>query len=695
MLLVNQVFQQEDKWYRLLWSDTANAFWIDIYEKTAWPEIIQVHQLDEMIKNGALKLVVDPFLDVILREVKVDSIEWNKRESGWNILVGELDNLDIYSSSGRASAIKRMMKIHHITHQTAYRLLRRYWQRGMSRNALLPDYVNSGAKGKIRSPKERKLGRPRTVKDGEGCNITNEIERIFRQVIESKLLIEKRPVISDAHVIAIGSLKNIYPHATSYNFPTIEQFRYFFKREYRVIDIIEKQTNAIDYAKDIRPIMGTSTTDSLGPGYRYQIDATIADIYLISESDRSRIVGRPVVYIVIDVFSRMVTGIYVGFEGPSWVSAMMALANTVSDKVEYCRQFDIEISYDEWPVQGLPSVILADKGELNGTKIEVFAEATGMRIENAPARRGDAKGIVERYFRTLQDGFKPYLSGIVEPHMSRKMGGHDYRQDATLTLSEFTKIIIAGVLWHNNFHTLSKYDRSELMPGDIPAVPLMLWNWGLANMTGKLRSISEDVARINLMPHDQATVSDLGICIFGCYYTCTEALKQGWFHRGDGKRPSTLQVAYDPRSADHIYVRPVNDLKTYWICDLADRSRRFRGMTFWDVWLLIKLERKSDANATMNAIVAKGTLLQQINDIAANAQSLKPTNSGLVKKDLGLQIRSNKQAEKNIERQKTAFRPEEQLNDNPADVVHIHGNSEQDYSYPDMTDLLFGDEENE
>ena len=133
----------------------------------------------------------------------------------------------------------------------------------------------------------------------------------------------------------------------------------------------------------------------------------------------------------------------------------------------------------------------------------------------------------------------------------------------------------------------------------------------------------------------------------------------------------------------------------YWICDLADRSRRFRGMTFWDVWLLTKLERKSDANAAMNAIVAKGTLLQQINDIAANAQSLKPTNSGLVKKDLGLQIRSNKQAEKNIERQKTAFRPKEQLNDNPADVVHIHGNSEQDYSYPDMTDLLFGDEENE
>ena len=167
---------------------------------------------------------------------------------------------------------------------------------------------------------------------------------------------------------------------------------------------------------------------------------------------------------VIDVFSRMVVGMYVGFEGPSWVSAMVALANTVADKVEYCRQYGVEIDASDWPVKGLPDVVLADKGELNGTKVEAFSQAFGVRIENAPARRGDAKGIVERYFRTVQERFKPYASGVVEDTTSRKRGGHDYRLDASLTLPEFTQIIIAGILYHNNFHTLSKYDRTSGMP---------------------------------------------------------------------------------------------------------------------------------------------------------------------------------------------------------------------------------------
>ena len=242
--------------------------------------------------------------------------------------------------------------------------------------------------------------------------------------------------------------------------PTPEQFRYFFKREYTAVSVAEKQCTSVDFAKDVRPLKGTSTADTLGPGHRYQIDATIADIYLVSEQDRSLIVGRPVIYFVVDVFSRMVTGMYVGFEGPSWASAMMALANAVTDKTAYCRAFGIDIDPEHWPVGGLPDVILADKGELNGTKVEPFAEAFGVRIENAPARRGDAKGIVERKFRTVQGDFKPYVPGVVGEITSRKRGGKDYRLDATLTLPEFTKQILDSVLYYNNYRPLSKYDRS-------------------------------------------------------------------------------------------------------------------------------------------------------------------------------------------------------------------------------------------
>ncbi|MGR4693258.1 Mu transposase C-terminal domain-containing protein, partial [Escherichia coli] len=297
--------------------------------------------------------------------------------------------------------------------------------------------------------------------------------------------------------------------------------------------------------------------------------------------------------------------------------------------------------------------------------------------------------------RTVQERFKPYACGVVEDNTSRKRGGHDYRLDASLTLPEFTKIIIAGILYHNNFHTLSKYDRTSGMPGDLPAIPVMLWNWGLANLTGRLRTAPEELVRINLLPHESATVSELGIRLFGCFYTCQEAIREGWFHRGQGRRPTGVTVAYDPRSADHIYLRPSNSLKDYWVCDLADRSRRFRGMTFWDVWLLSREERRSDTNAAAEALVERGSLLKQIESIVAQAEDASPVKTGMTTKDLGTQIRENKQQEKRQERQKTAFKLEKSQQKKPAEVIPLRGEKQEDYAFPDLSDLIFKEEEDD
>ena len=102
----------------------------------------------------------------------------------------------------------------------------------------------------------------------------------------------------------------------------------------------------------------------MGPGSKYQIDASVGDIYLVSQFDRSNIIGMPVMYFVIDVFSRMVTGMYIGLEGPSWVGAMMAIANAALDKVAYCREYGISIAEEEWPCYHIPAVILGDRGEM-------------------------------------------------------------------------------------------------------------------------------------------------------------------------------------------------------------------------------------------------------------------------------------------------------------------------------------------
>lgn len=118
----------------------------------------------------------------------------------------------------------------------------------------------------------------------------------------------------------------------------------------------------------------------------------------------------------------MVVGFYIGFENASYVTAMQALQVAMTDKVELCKQYGYEITYDDWPCIGLPDAILADRGELLGHQIEALEYNFSIRIENTAPYRGDLKPIVERYFRTIQAKFKPFASGVVQQVKEKNVG---------------------------------------------------------------------------------------------------------------------------------------------------------------------------------------------------------------------------------------------------------------------------------
>lgn len=57
---------------------------------------------------------------------------------------------------------------------------------------------------------------------------------------------------------------------------------------------------------------------------------TIGDVYLRSSIDPNWIIGRPIVYVIVDVFSTAVVGFYVCLTGPSWDTAQVAIFNAVA-----------------------------------------------------------------------------------------------------------------------------------------------------------------------------------------------------------------------------------------------------------------------------------------------------------------------------------------------------------------------------
>ncbi|UUZ47932.1 hypothetical protein LP420_33510 [Massilia sp. B-10] len=80
----------------------------------------------------------------------------------------------------RGGMVLRHAQLHGVSYPSVYRYLRRYWERGQNANALLPDYKNSGGRGKTRSVNPAvKRGRPRKGEGHPGMNACDDVRRNF------------------------------------------------------------------------------------------------------------------------------------------------------------------------------------------------------------------------------------------------------------------------------------------------------------------------------------------------------------------------------------------------------------------------------------------------------------------------------------------------------------------------------------
>lgn len=560
-------------------------------------ELIEIILQD--INAEKLVLVKDPFVRII-DEKDLSGLQINKREKDWEVIktYWEVNKYDLLEKYLRTKKFEEISKSTGLSVPKVKKLFSRYWQRGMNKNALLPDYINSGAKGKERKLTKNKVGRPKRAdyygKLIEGINITSEVKQHFQIAINKYYRNNNKISLKETYTLMLRDFysdifkeDNKIKHKVwdKSRIPTYNQFYYWFKKSEDVKkDIIFRESKKEFNLKN-RELLSNSKQETDGPGTRFQIDATIADIYLVSSLNRNRIIGRPVVYAIIDVFSRLITGIYVGLEGPSWVGAMMALDNMVEDKVEYCKKYDIEIDEGQWPSKHLPEIIIADRGEFEGYSVENLINNLNIKIENTSPYRGDLKGIVERSFRTTNEKIKHKTPGSIQKEF-RKRGDRDYRLDATLTLVEFTRIYINIVLHHNN-KIIEKYPMDkEMIADEIVATPLNLWKWGIENRKGRLKIVDRELFRLNILPKGKASISRSGIRFRGLYYSSEKAIQEQWFIN---LKVRSVEIVYDPRNMNKIYI-PYNNGMEFDECYLVDTSIQYKDCLLEEIIFNQELE---------------------------------------------------------------------------------------------------------
>ncbi|PKM78420.1 MAG: transposase [Firmicutes bacterium HGW-Firmicutes-15] len=573
---------------RIIWiiPDSEFVFAVTLKGEGMFPFIASMDEIEIGIATGTILLIKDPYARVI-NDKDISPQLKEARDKKWEIVQFLWhDNKElVLNRKTRKSIIREAATKFYLPKYEIDRIIKRFWQRGMNKNALLADYINCGKKVE-KNYSGKKLGRSRKYSEPRaGINIDENIKRIFRQVIDNHYRPMKKPNLSATYKYMLE--KHFSDHYKDQNgeirakiwskdrLPSDNQFRYWHKKEFDFKKDYIGHYGENAFNLHYRELLGNSMAETLGPGSIYQIDATVADVYLVNPINPLKVIGRPVVYIVIDVFSRMVTGLYVGLEGPSWLGAMMVLDNVVEPKAQFCLEHGFEIAEEEWPCKYLPERLVADRGELEGYNADRLESNLNINMDNTPPYRGDLKAIVERHFKTVNDRIKYTSPGAVQREY-RTRSDEDPRLKAEYTLDDFIKFMIIDVMWHNKHinptYTLS---RGMLADGILPK-PIDMWNWGVKNRKGRFNVYSRDFVRLTLLPIVKANITRAGIKISDRYYSFDKAISEGWFTTGKNKR---TDFSYDPRDVNRIYL-PHETGEGFDVANLLEKSNAYKDLTW-------------------------------------------------------------------------------------------------------------------
>lgn len=647
---------------------------LDSSKKTNKPLLLSIARMKKLIdlnelKKSEFKLPI--YYSYSESELSKKSL--SRRNDNYKLiepLISDLNFLFNYSADANCKIVTNYSKSVNKNISTIYRILNLYWRYGQTPNAVMPAYANSGALGTQRKDTLVKRGCPiKKSKFGfsfkKGVNVSEKdkinILKGFKKYFKSDRNDRWEYACKLTHEnFYFDELEDAHNNNRSANVFNTKQFKYWAKKLGNEIDIHKKLIGEVAWKRDYRGFVSTVSEHVFGPGDRFEIDATIADVHLVSTVNRHALIGRPVVYSVVDQASRMIVGLGIGVQSPSWASASEALYNAFTSKIRFCDNYGIEVLEKNWPCRHSPRALLCDNGEMLHNKPEECIPSLGIPLEFAPVYRGDAKSIVERRFGIANEVKIHDLPGTTKGRI-RKRGEKDPRFDAVLNLDEFAKILINLFIKHNCSQQFDELATKEMLIANVEPTPINFWNLHIKNHQHSLISLDEDLYISELLPNENAYITRNGIKCRGMLYTCNEAEEGDWYSKARNYGNRSCEARYFESTGNEIFIR-LNSNSKFIRCTLRTSEKLYHDHHSADI-LYMQEWRKDKANS-VNDLYADAIFNRNTEKIVKNAQKEKDAIPFPTSKKAKLEnIKSNRKKE--IDGRK-----------NPSGIERISNNSE-------------------
>lgn len=293
-----------------------------------------------------------------------------------------------------------------------------------------------------------------------------------------------------------------------------------------------------------------------------EIDHTKLDLFVIDD-DYFVPMGRPTLTIAVDRCTRSILGFFISFHPASYLSVMECLKHAILPK-DWINERYPSVK-NVWRCYGKPSLVVVDNGkEFQSSHFEDACRQIGIKdILYAPRRKAWFKGVVERYFRTIntqllhsQPGAT--FGGIFSPE------DYDPAKNATISFQALLEIVH---IWAIDIYQ-QHYHRS------ICGSPAKLWD-ELVKQYPPNHARSRRELDIFLGYTEERTIQKNGIEWEWLFYNSKE-LADLRRHLQAGMK---VRFKYDPNDISFIHVN--NPLDHTWLCVPANDQEYTRNRTFW------------------------------------------------------------------------------------------------------------------
>lgn len=318
-------------------------------------------------------------------------------------------------------------------------------------------------------------------------------------------------------------------------FPSLPTLRKYI-RQLPLDEVTRAQKGSDAMRRLCLPVLKGS--DGKFPLNEVEVDHHLLDIVVIDHETKLPI-GRPWLTLLLDRKSRMVVGMHISFEPPSFHSVALALKNAIEWKDELLARFpDIN---GEWPCYGLPVTLYVDNGsEFHGEDFKIACQSLGIEVVYCAVRRPQQKGKIERLFRRIEEDLIHQLPGTTRSNATQR-GDYNPVADACISLEGLWHMLVK---WLVMVYSITEHRGI----GDIP---LHVWKDGVGHYPVRL---PDDVGQLDILltRTESRALTRKGIEIFSLRYNESTDFVRKIINRSDKRE--RVRVRYNPDDLGSVFV---------------------------------------------------------------------------------------------------------------------------------------------